>query len=701
MTASTTHKSYWYTVQLFFLLACAIGIWQLRILISRSLIPVNTELDVIRGIWEIVFYAALILSLIYSFTNPSKIGKHITKLLYVLLTSLLIVILVQIVLVKTKTIDRKPFRFLIGLTITKEGEELRKRVNPDNESLSETDYVIRLDENYIPTIYGRSFYIVAVAYSIAYLLLVCVSAVTLVGLTVIATSTYFEFPKQENNEAQAQHDLDIQILRATGGAEMPKKKILILAANPKDTKKLRLDEEVREIDEGLRRSTLRDQFVLEQRWAVRIRDLRRALLDENPQIVHFSGHGAPEGLALEDNDGQVRFVNIDALSNLFKLFTNKVECVVLNACYSDSQAEAIHQHIPYVIGMRKAIRDDAAIEFAVGFYDAIGAGRSYDEAYEFGRNAIELQDIPETLTPFLHRREAAIAPEPKVSRATGRRHVRDVIILSCSAHKRSDGETLHPRRGGVSEIVANPVAAERAIQTRVQIREKILRGQIDGTEFQEGNRLGRPQNQALIFGPDFGGKINEARYLPAYWRYMGRTYTATREEWENFKRLDEDVCPSVLIISGLYGLIPIDEYIQNYDVHLTDRELGTEPSSMVREHWVPSVTAILLSHLDWLEASGWEIGRVIDLISERSYQLDIDWGSVYPRTQVLHRVFEHRAGRDALANIGVVVRNIIRDPSKLSSFEADKFYEEPDFIDPDRLAFETHLDASPLKVTRE
>ncbi|WP_272819180.1 hypothetical protein [Scytonema hofmannii] len=46
-------------------------------------------------------------------------------------------------------------------------------------------------------------------------------------------------------------------------------KILILAANPKSTTPLRLDEEVREIDAGLQRAKHREQFVLEQKWAVR------------------------------------------------------------------------------------------------------------------------------------------------------------------------------------------------------------------------------------------------------------------------------------------------------------------------------------------------------------------------------------------------------------------------------------------------
>ncbi|MBW4626312.1 MAG: hypothetical protein KME49_12620 [Brasilonema octagenarum HA4186-MV1] len=47
------------------------------------------------------------------------------------------------------------------------------------------------------------------------------------------------------------------------------KTILLLAANPRNTSQLRLDEEVREIDEGLRRANKRELFKLEQKWAVR------------------------------------------------------------------------------------------------------------------------------------------------------------------------------------------------------------------------------------------------------------------------------------------------------------------------------------------------------------------------------------------------------------------------------------------------
>ncbi len=49
--------------------------------------------------------------------------------------------------------------------------------------------------------------------------------------------------------------------------------------------------------------------------------------------------------------------------------------------------------------MSDLMRDDAAIKFAVGFYDAIGAGWSYNEAYELGCNAIASEGIPQELVP--------------------------------------------------------------------------------------------------------------------------------------------------------------------------------------------------------------------------------------------------------------------------------------------------------------
>ena len=198
-----------------------------------------------------------------------------------------------------------------------------------------------------------------------------------------------------------------------------KTSVLVLASNPKDTPALRLDQEVREIQVGLLRSH-RKGFSVRQDWAVRPRDIRRALLEHRPTIVHFCGHGSgEEGLVFEDDRGKSHLVSSRAIANLFKLFSAQVKCVVLNACFSENQAHAIAHHIDYVVGMSREIQDQAAIEFALGFYDAIAAGESYETAFQFGCNAIELSGLRGERTPVLTTRETATRPghiqEPEAS----------------------------------------------------------------------------------------------------------------------------------------------------------------------------------------------------------------------------------------------------------------------------------------------
>jgi hypothetical protein len=124
--------------------------------------------------------------------------------------------------------------------------------------------------------------------------------------------------------------------------------------------------------------------------------------DYQPQVVHFCGHGeGQKGLVLEDESGQAKLVSTEALANLFELFSDQVECVLLNACYSEVQAQDIAQHIEAVIGMNQPIGDRAAIEFAVGFYDALGAGESVEFAFRSGRTAMQLAGIAEEQTPVL------------------------------------------------------------------------------------------------------------------------------------------------------------------------------------------------------------------------------------------------------------------------------------------------------------
>jgi hypothetical protein len=178
-----------------------------------------------------------------------------------------------------------------------------------------------------------------------------------------------------------------------------KKNILVIASNPQGTSSLRLDRELRVINEVIQKSQLRDRFDVHQLWAARTIDLIDALLKYKPRIVHFCGHGEGQlGLVLEDEAGNAKHVSGTALAEVFKNLAAKVECVLLNACYSEVQAHAIVEHINYVIGMSREIRDDAAIAFTRGFYTALGNGEPIKNAYNIGKSQVVIETANDSIT---------------------------------------------------------------------------------------------------------------------------------------------------------------------------------------------------------------------------------------------------------------------------------------------------------------
>jgi hypothetical protein len=179
-------------------------------------------------------------------------------------------------------------------------------------------------------------------------------------------------------------------------------RILFMSSDPSDMSRLRLGEEIREIRKELKLAEMRSRFEFEDRMAIRPEEVSRELLAVKPRIVHFSGHGDRKGaIYLQDNAGENHAVDAETLGDLFELVSDQVECVLLNACYSAKQGAAISRSIKYVIGMNKAVTDDAAIAFSVGFYQAVGAGLPIEEAFKYGKVQIRLKGIAEHLTPVL------------------------------------------------------------------------------------------------------------------------------------------------------------------------------------------------------------------------------------------------------------------------------------------------------------
>ncbi|MBW4508259.1 MAG: CHAT domain-containing protein [Scytonematopsis contorta HA4267-MV1] len=185
------------------------------------------------------------------------------------------------------------------------------------------------------------------------------------------------------------------------------KTILILTAIPHG---LRLDKEIRSIEEAIRRAVKRDSYKIVLKTAVRPQDIRRAIAEEQPQIVHFCGHGLSDGSLLLENDaGKDTPVSAESLASLFQLHADYVECVLLNACHSAKPANAIKDYINNTIGMNQPIGDEAAILFATGFYDGLGYKISskqniFSRAFEEGKIAIKLEQLTEDTTPVFYQK---------------------------------------------------------------------------------------------------------------------------------------------------------------------------------------------------------------------------------------------------------------------------------------------------------
>jgi len=253
--------------------------------------------------------------------------------------------------------------------------------------------------------------------------------------------------------------------------------ILFLSADPSDATRLRLGQEQREIHEKLQLASMRDEFSLEVRSSVRPGDMIQALHDIKPRIVHFSGHGTKAGeICLENEFGKIHPVSSEALTSLFELVTSYVDCVILNACYSEAQARAIAKHIDYVIGMSQAIGDGAAIAFSVGFYRALGAGRTIEDAFMFGVVELRLMNISEHLTPVLIKKQKSFTgvsglppkspfriPDAKAvdkSKALQARGISKILVVDDERDVRRNIEKTLEKEGYIVRTVRNGEQAQ-------------------------------------------------------------------------------------------------------------------------------------------------------------------------------------------------------------------------------------------------
>lgn len=273
-------------------------------------------------------------------------------------------------------------------------------------------------------------------------------------------------------------------------------KVLVVFANPRGTDPLRLGTEDRVIRESIKLSRYRENISLTIHHATTVHDLRRALLDEEFQIIHISGHGTGSGLVLEDELGGKYVVPQQALGELFSAYSPPIYCVILNACYSISQGQLTSLGIPFTVAVEGPISDDAAIEFSRGLYDAVGAGKKIDFAYEEGCRTVKLA-APNTrfISQVLKKGERSSVDSASVPASSGStfpsrsgnelqpKEVKAIVGLAIDLSGSMATSIRNNTGGQVSRLESFRQSLERLVhEARTRVREsqaKQLRTSID------------------------------------------------------------------------------------------------------------------------------------------------------------------------------------------------------------------------------
>lgn len=180
--------------------------------------------------------------------------------------------------------------------------------------------------------------------------------------------------------------------------------VLYLTANPSKKYALRVEAEVRQVQEAVRASKLRDNIALHYRPAADLDSIINGLNDHNPGIVHFSGHGYAGGLSVDHalvKRRRAKIITFDLLAKALVATDTPPSVIVLNACQSAGARKAFLPPAKAIVVMRDSISDLAATAFANKFYAAIASGQSLQSAFNQGKVAVEAVSINEADTPDL------------------------------------------------------------------------------------------------------------------------------------------------------------------------------------------------------------------------------------------------------------------------------------------------------------
>jgi len=182
-----------------------------------------------------------------------------------------------------------------------------------------------------------------------------------------------------------------------------KLRVLYLTSNPDSNAYLRVDVEVRDVRQAIRKATHRDLVEMDHRPAATPEDLLDGMNEQRPHVIHFAGHGGGYSLLFDDaaDNPSGRSVSFDILARALTATDAPPNVLVLNACDTLEGAEVLLDSVPVIIAMAAEISDLAASAFAARFYSAIASAQSVQSAANQGAVAVDLLELSDGWKPAL------------------------------------------------------------------------------------------------------------------------------------------------------------------------------------------------------------------------------------------------------------------------------------------------------------
>ena len=146
--------------------------------------------------------------------------------------------------------------------------------------------------------------------------------------------------------------------------------ILFIGANYNNQKVIRTEKEFRKIKETISHLPYKNLINVVESFATKRHEITTKIIENKPQIIHFSGHGSLNTGPLFEDDGEIinaLDLQIDLVDKL-KKYADFVKVIIFNVCESSIIADKTSKFIDFTIGTDETTDDDCAIAFAKGFY---------------------------------------------------------------------------------------------------------------------------------------------------------------------------------------------------------------------------------------------------------------------------------------------------------------------------------------------